>query len=172
MIQSEVHIHIYIWAIAQQLSYFFNSINQLFYTLPDCSYLNIFHLNQLIAWKKGHNIKPSRSRSASFINSWMRLWSNNSIFNNMIIYTIYHTYTVSKKKHGFVYRGHFRGLNGLRSKSGRKQTPIKIQFYQLGGSPLHNLYKPCIHHVYLASERYILAVMTWQLYRTKYSTGS
>ena len=70
-------------------------------------------------------------------------------------------YRVSQKKLGFVFRGHFRGLNGLKSKSSRKQTPHKIQFYLLGGvfSPLYNLYTACIHHVYRDSEWYILAVL-------------
>ena len=55
-------------------------------------------------------------------------------------------------------------------KKGRKQTPPKIQFYLLGGvfSPVYNPYTPCIHHVYHASEWYIMQVFTWQLHGIKY----
>ena len=42
-------------------------------------------------------------------------------------------YRVSQKKWGLVFEGHFGGLNGLKSKKARKQTPPKIQFYLLGG---------------------------------------
>ena len=80
------------------------------------------------------------------------------------------TYRVSQKKLGLVFRGHFRPLNGRKSKKGRKQTPPKIQFYLLGGvfSPVYNPYTPCIHHVYHASEWYIMQVFTWQLHGIKY----
>ena len=83
-------------------------------------------------------------------------------------------YRVSQKKQGLVFRGHFRPLNGRKSKKGRKQTPPKIQFYLLGGvfSPVYNPYTPCIHHVYHASEWYILQVFTLQLHGIKYYTGS
>ena len=59
-------------------------------------------------------------------------------------------YRVSQKKQGFVFRGHFKGLNGLKSKSGRKQTPIKIQFYLLGGvfSPVYSMYRARLQPVY------------------------
>ena len=46
---------------------------------------------------------------------------------------MYYTYRVSQKKQGLVFRGHFRPLNGRKSKKARKQTPPKIQFYLLGG---------------------------------------
>ena len=70
------------------------------------------------------------------------------------------------KKQGLVFRGHLRPLN----EKARKQTPLKIQFYLLGGvfSPVYNTYTPCIHHVYRASEWYILQVLTWQLHGIKY----
>ena len=42
-------------------------------------------------------------------------------------------------------------LNGLKSKSGRKQTHIEIQIF----TPVYKLYKSCIHLVYHASEWYI-----------------
>ena len=73
-----------------------------------------------------------------------------------------------------VFSGHFRPFNGRKSKKARKQTPLKIQFYILGGvfSPLYNTYTPCIHHVYSASEWYILQVLTWQLHGIKYYTGA
>ena len=35
-------------------------------------------------------------------------------------------YRVSQKKGGLVFWAQFWGLNGLKSKSGREQTPIKI----------------------------------------------
>ena len=37
-------------------------------------------------------------------------------------------YRVSQKKSGICVQGSFEGLNDRKSKSGRKQTPIKIQF--------------------------------------------
>ena len=53
-------------------------------------------------------------------------------------------YRVSQKKVGLVFRAHFRGFNGLKSKSGSPETPLKIQFYLLGSvfSPVYNLYTP------------------------------
>ena len=38
-----------------------------------------------------------------------------------------------QKKLGLVFRSHFRPLNGGKSKKVRKQIPLKIQFYLLGG---------------------------------------
>ena len=51
-----------------------------------------------------------------------------------IIYIIYiiPVFFVSQKKMGLVFRGHFRPLDGRKSKKGRKQTPPKIQLYRRG----------------------------------------
>ena len=48
------------------------------------------------------------------------------------------------KKVGLVFRAQFRPFNGQKFKSGREETPIKIQFYLLGGvfSPVSNMYTP------------------------------
>ena len=47
-------------------------------------------------------------------------------------------------KVGFVFKAHFRGLNNRKSKNGRSETPIKTQFYILGGifSPVYSLHTP------------------------------
>ena len=84
------------------------------------------------------------------------------------------TYRVSQKKGCSKFEGHFRPLNGRKSKKVTPKTPPKIQFYLLGGvfSPVYNPYTPCIHHVYHASEWYIMQVFTWQLHEIKYYTGS
>ena len=50
--------------------------------------------------------------------------------------------TTGPKKMRRCFWAHFEGLNGLKSKSGRKETHLKIKFYLLGGvfSPVYNLY--------------------------------
>ena len=43
-------------------------------------------------------------------------------------------YNLSPKKVGFRFTANLEALNGLKSKSERKQTPPKIKFYLLGGN--------------------------------------
>ena len=58
------------------------------------------------------------------------LWvsPNKDVLYSQVHQTTIYTYRVSKKKVGLVFRAHFRGLNGLKSKSGRPQTPIRRGF--------------------------------------------
>ena len=70
---------------------------------------------------------------------------------------------VSKKKQGLVFRGHFRPLNGRKSKKGRKQTPPKIQFYLLGGvfNPVYNTYTPCMLWMMMGTSTPLLFPPDW-----------
>ena len=59
-------------------------------------------------------------------------------------------YRVSQKKQSRRFKGHFRPLNSRKSKKARKQTPLKIQFYLLGGvfSPVYTMYTVLVSGIY------------------------
>ena len=67
---------------------------------------------------------------------------------NIILLSIKNTgrvekiYRVSQKKGCSKFEGHFRPLNGRKSKKVTPKTPPKIQFYLLGGvfSPVYDMY--------------------------------
>ena len=108
---------------------------------------------QHLAWNGtcSHHMEQSGRSDVVSVYEWVSttndLMSNTNSENHetSFVLVIQHvTYRVSQKKVGLVFRAHFRGFNGLKSKSGSPETPLKIQFYLLGSvfSPVYNLYTP------------------------------
>ena len=67
--------------------------------------------------------------SVTTIDTYLKTRNDKNVHRQILTTWQWHLYRVSQKKVGSVFRAQFRPFNGQKFKSGKEETPIKIQFY-------------------------------------------